>query len=256
MAKFLNRAGMTTATTGTGTITLGSAITDSTNGDYLTFAEAGIADGNIVRYLITDGSNVEGGTGTYTSSGTTLSRDTVTFSKIGGTAGTTNLTLSGSAKVYIVPLAEDQKWTRKSDGASWNGDVDRNAGPQEVYGWTYNVVAKWGTGHSSYDRYATFGGDINLWGSGGLIWYSSYTNSSSADTSIWRVSAGKLKITQGTNSTTYGDLVLRDLTMRPSASLTPANNGDLVVEATSNTTLTFKLKGSDGTVRTGTLTLA
>ena len=33
-------------------------------------------------------------------------------------------------------------------------------------------------------------------------------------------------------------------------------NADLVIETTSNTTLTFKLKGSDGVVRTGTLTLA
>lgn len=42
----------------------------------------------------------------------------------------------------------------------------------------------------------------------------------------------------------------------PSASVTPANNGELVVEATSNTTLTFKLKGTDGTVRSGTITLS
>ena len=47
-----------------------------------------------------------------------------------------------------------------------------------------------------------------------------------------------------------------DVISRPSASITPANNGQLVVEATSNTTLTFKLKGTDGTVRTGTITLA
>ena len=43
---------------------------------------------------------------------------------------------------------------------------------------------------------------------------------------------------------------------RPLASVTPPDNGDLVIEATSNTTLTFKLKGTDGTVRTGTITLA
>jgi hypothetical protein len=43
---------------------------------------------------------------------------------------------------------------------------------------------------------------------------------------------------------------------KPDASATPPANGDLVVEATSNTTLTFKLKGTDGTVRSGTITLA
>ena len=40
------------------------------------------------------------------------------------------------------------------------------------------------------------------------------------------------------------------------SSQTPAANGDIIVERTANTTLTFKLKGTDGTVRTGTLTLS
>lgn len=53
-----------------------------------------------------------------------------------------------------------------------------------------------------------------------------------------------------------GDLVLGNLTLAPSASRTPASNGDLVVEATSNTSVTIKLKGSDGTVRSVVLTLA
>lgn len=42
----------------------------------------------------------------------------------------------------------------------------------------------------------------------------------------------------------------------PGSSVTPVDNGDVVVEATNNTTLTFKLKGSDGTIRSGTLTLS
>lgn len=50
----------------------------------------------------------------------------------------------------------------------------------------------------------------------------------------------------------YGD----DIELRPSASRTPASNGDLSIEATSNTTLTFKFKGSDGTVRSGSVTLS
>lgn len=41
-----------------------------------------------------------------------------------------------------------------------------------------------------------------------------------------------------------------------SASVTPANNGELMVQATSNTSLTFKYKGSDGTVRSASLALA
>lgn len=46
------------------------------------------------------------------------------------------------------------------------------------------------------------------------------------------------------------------LTFTPAASATPANNGNLTFEATSNTSLTIKLKGTDGTVRSVALTLA
>jgi len=43
---------------------------------------------------------------------------------------------------------------------------------------------------------------------------------------------------------------------RPAPSVTPSDVGDLVIQATSNTSLTFKYKGSDGTVRSGSLTLS
>lgn len=51
-------------------------------------------------------------------------------------------------------------------------------------------------------------------------------------------------------------LPFQNLFLQPSASLTPTVNGCLAIEATNNTTLTFKLRGSDGTVRSGTVTLA
>lgn len=43
---------------------------------------------------------------------------------------------------------------------------------------------------------------------------------------------------------------------RPPSSITPTDNGDLVIQATSDTSLTFKYKGSDGTVRSASLTLS
>ena len=102
MPVYANRVWMSTATTGTGTITLGTAQTG-----YITFAQGGIADASSVTYTIIDGNNFEVGRGTYTSSGTTLSRDTVLVSLISGTSGTTKLTLSGTATVFITTVAED-----------------------------------------------------------------------------------------------------------------------------------------------------
>lgn len=46
------------------------------------------------------------------------------------------------------------------------------------------------------------------------------------------------------------------LTWKPSAIATPAANGDLTFEATSNTSITVKLKGSDGVIRSAVLTLS
>ena len=98
MAVLKNRAKMSTSTTGTGTITLGSA-----ESGYQTFADAGVANADVVRYVIEDtGGAFEIGTGTYTSSGTTLSR-TVSESSNSDAA----INLSGSATVFIGATAED-----------------------------------------------------------------------------------------------------------------------------------------------------
>lgn len=60
----------------------------------------------------------------------------------------------------------------------------------------------------------------------------------------------------GTNAPSYKMHVVGSFGIRPGTSVTPVNNGDLVIEATSNTSCKIKLKGSDGVVRSVTLTLA
>jgi hypothetical protein len=48
----------------------------------------------------------------------------------------------------------------------------------------------------------------------------------------------------------------QNIVLSPPASVTPANNGDVTFQLTSDTQLTIKVKGSDGTVRSASLTLA
>lgn len=84
-----DRVQETTTTTGTGTVTLAGAVAG-----FQTFAAVG--DGNSTYYTIAGGAEWEVGIGTYTSSGTTLSRTTVISSSNSGSlvtfsAGTKNV---------------------------------------------------------------------------------------------------------------------------------------------------------------------
>jgi hypothetical protein len=102
-----DRVQETTTSTGTGTITLVGAATG-----FQSFAVIG--NGNTTTYTIADatGSDWEVGIGTYTSSGTTLSRDIVLSSSNSGSlvnfgAGTKNVfvTLPSSRTVYPAAIA-------------------------------------------------------------------------------------------------------------------------------------------------------
>ena len=99
-----DRVQETTTTTGTGTVTLAGASTG-----FQSFAAVG--NGNSTFYTIADasGSNWEVGIGTYTSSGTALSRDTVLSSSNSGSlvnfsAGTKNVFVTFPASSTLFAL--------------------------------------------------------------------------------------------------------------------------------------------------------
>lgn len=60
----------------------------------------------------------------------------------------------------------------------------------------------------------------------------------------------------GSTAIRYRALYGRSMSLLLPASVTPATNGEMMIELTSNTSLTFKVKGSDGTVRSAALTLS
>lgn len=89
---------MTSATTGTGALTLGSAVTGC-----LTFADAGVINNEVVSYGISDGAHSEVGVGVYATAGPTLSRVTVHASTNSGNL----IECTGSQHVFITTLATD-----------------------------------------------------------------------------------------------------------------------------------------------------
>jgi hypothetical protein len=79
-------------TPGTGTITLGTAIAPF-------FGTSELANGGVYSYSLIDGNNVGSGHGTYSSSGTTLTRDPAERCNVSGTPQSTPMSLSSSAVV-------------------------------------------------------------------------------------------------------------------------------------------------------------
>jgi hypothetical protein len=106
MVKLVNRAKMTTATTGAGTLTLGSAVDG-----FVSFAASGLINGDTIRYVIEDGNAWEIGVGIFNAGSQTLTRSP-SQSSSGGSA----ISLGGSAIVYVTATAED--FAQSHDGGA------------------------------------------------------------------------------------------------------------------------------------------
>ena len=146
MLKFGDRARQTTTTTGTGTISL----TGSAPAGWFTFAESGLVSGRTCRYLVElpNGSDFAICEGTFTSgSPSTLTRTRIVRSKIGGVAGTTNPSLTGTSTVTCVWTAEDADtanpvlFTPAISAGALVIDLDKNAESAHKVTLNANVIA-------------------------------------------------------------------------------------------------------------------
>jgi len=113
-----DRVKETTTTAGTGTITLAGAATD-----YQSFAVIG--DGNTTYYTIQLGTSDEWevGIGTYTASGTTLSRDTVLASS---NAGSLVSFSAGEKDVFVVYPAGKAVYGDANGDVTVDGNLSAN----------------------------------------------------------------------------------------------------------------------------------
>lgn len=106
---------MSTSTTGTGTITLGSAVTG-----FKAFSDSpAIPDQTVVTYAIADTNASEIGYGLYTVSGSTLTRNVIE-----STNSNNPLSLTSSAQVFITSAAGDLQSDTAFPNRIRNGGMD------------------------------------------------------------------------------------------------------------------------------------
>lgn len=198
---FKDRVKVTSTTTGTGTFTLGSAVTG-----FQSFSVIG--NGNTTYYTITDESgNWEVGIGTYTSSGTTLSRDTILESSNGGTAIDFP---SGTKTVFVTYAAEKSVIQDASGNVTLQGVLTPSGGISN--GAKFNKTGSGGEGgelHLEKGATSTLSGDvvIDAYNQSIRIFENGGTNrGAQLDVSSQAASVGSTILTSSTSAASFPTL--------------------------------------------------
>jgi hypothetical protein len=207
-----DRVKETTATTGTGAYTLAGASTG-----YQSFSVIG--DGNTTYYSVTDGTNWEVGIGTYTASGTTLSRDTILESSNAGSAvnwgsGSKDIFCTYPAEKFNFLYAEtyNPSYSGPTVGGTSSIAIGQNAsstgGASLAFGLnatasaTYSVAIS-GQNCAASAQWATVSGGRNN-GSSATYATVSGGRSNSASSAFATVAGGWLNAASGSNSIVLG----------------------------------------------------
>jgi hypothetical protein len=198
-----DRVKVTTTTTGTGTLTLGAAVTG--------FQDFGvIGDGNETYYTISvpGGADYEVGIGTFTASGTTLSRDTILASSNGGSA--VNFS-AGTKDVFVTYPAEKAVYFDAADAVSIdNLKFDGNAITSTNTDGNIDLTPN-GTGEVNISKVDIAGGEIDGTTIGAATPSTgAFTDFTASGTASF-TSTGALKIPVGTQGQRPGSPVAGDL---------------------------------------------
>lgn len=183
MVKLVNRAKMSTSTTGTGTIALDSAETG-----YQSFTSAGVSDGDIVRYVIEDGNNWEIGSGSYGAGAPLFSLGLTSslFSVSGQNSSWTQRTVDLSNFVGCTVRLIFAHQTAAS-GTTYRADLQLDE--INVNGSTYTFettgdLTGWQTSTSSQSTYTSVSWSAVTTGTSGTRWLRDSGGTSSSSTGL------------------------------------------------------------------------
>lgn len=235
-----DRVQETTATTGTGTLTLGGAVSG-----YQSFAVVG--NGNACFYAIVNGSAWEVGVGTYSTTGPSLARTTVLSNASGNTSP---ITLVGSSSVFLTYPAEKSVNLDASGNVSPLGTITSGTWNGSTIG-----VAYGGTGVTS----SSGASSVVLRDANQNITFNNYTagamaTTAAGGTTVLTVSSGRTQILVGSTTQTFQ--LPNATTVGLGQSYIFVNNSSGLLTVKDNAGTTVETVPSGGVTQLGALSIA
>jgi Chaperone of endosialidase len=235
-----DRVQETTATTGTGTLTLGGAVSG-----YQSFAVVG--NGNACFYAIVNGSAWEVGIGTYSTTGPSLARTTVLSNSSGNTSP---ITLVGASSVLLTYPAEKSVNLDASGNVSPLGTVTSGVWQGSPVG-----VAYGGTGVTA----SSGASSVVLRDANANVTFNNYTAgaaaiTAAAGTTVLTAASGRTQILLGSTTQTFQ--LPNATTVGLGQSYIFVNNSSGLLTVKDNSGTTVETVPSGGVTQLGALSIA